>query len=159
MEFNLNGEQRETEISASMSLADMLRDVLNLTGTKRGCDTGGCGMCTVLVDGRAVYSCMTPAWRVEGRRVETVEGLITNGRLHPLQEAFIKNSAAQCGYCTAGILMAAKALLDSNLAPSEEEIRDALSGVICRCTGYLPYLESIREAASTMMRSASRGKR
>lgn len=139
-----------------MSLADMIRDVLNLTGTKRGCDTGGCGMCTVLVDDRAVYSCMTPAWRVEGRKVTTVEGLMRNGKLHPLQETFVKNSAAQCGYCTAGILMAAKALLDSNPTPTEEEIRDALSGVICRCTGYLLYLQSIREVASTLNRETSK---
>lgn len=144
MTLNLNGEQREVEVTAAMSLADLLRDVLELTGTKRGCDTGGCGMCTVLVEGRPVYSCMTPAWRAEGRRVETVEGMAKGDKLHPLQEAFIKNFAAQCGYCTAGILMAAKALLDSNPNPTDAEIRDALSGVICRCTGYLPYIESIR---------------
>lgn len=145
--LEVNGEAREVEVAASTSLADTVREILNLTGTKRGCDSGGCGMCTVILDGKSVYSCMTPAWRADGRKVETVEGLEKGGKLHPLQEAFVRNSAAQCGYCTPGILMAAKALLDSNQDPEEEEIRDALCGVICRCTGYLPYLESIREVA------------
>jgi len=145
--LEVNGEAREVEVAASTSLADTVREILNLTGTKRGCDSGGCGMCTVILDGKSVYSCMTPAWRADGRKVETVEGLEKGGKLHSLQEAFVRNSAAQCGYCTPGILMAAKALLDSNQDPEEEEIRDALCGVICRCTGYLPYLESIREVA------------
>ncbi len=129
-----------------MSLAEMLRDVLGLTGTKRGCDSGGCGMCTVTLNGLAVYSCMTPAWRAASGKVVSVEGLGQAEELHPLQKAFIGVSAPQCGYCTSGMLMAAKALLDSNPNPSDAEIREGISGVLCRCTGYLPYVEGIRKA-------------
>lgn len=149
VKLEINGEAQEVEVDVSASLADMLRETLGMTGTKRGCDSGGCGMCSVMLDEKIVYSCMTPAWRAEDGRIETVEGLEKDGRLYPLQEAFVKNSAAQCGYCTPGMLMAAKALLDSNLDPTEDEIRDALSGVMCRCTGYVPYLESIREVVRT----------
>lgn len=145
--LEINGRKYEVDITPVTSLAELLREKLGLMGTKRGCDSGGCGMCTVVLDGKAVYSCMTPAWRAEARSVETVEGLEKDGKLNPLQEAFVKNSAAQCGYCTPGILMAANALLNSHRNPSEEDIRDALCGVICRCTGYLAYLESIREVA------------
>ena len=145
LKLEINGEAQEVEADVSTSLASMLRDTLGMTGTKRGCDSGGCGMCSVILNGKVVYSCMTPAWRAEGGRIETVEGLEKDGKLHPLQEAFVKNSAAQCGYCTPGMLMATKALLDSNPAPTEEEIRDALCGVMCRCTGYILYLKSIRE--------------
>jgi carbon-monoxide dehydrogenase small subunit len=143
--LQINGERCEVEVTPATSLAETLRETLGMTGTKRGCDSGGCGMCTVILDGKAVYSCMTPAWRAEERNVQTVEGLESDGMLHPLQNAFVRNSAAQCGYCTPGILMAAKALLDSETSPSDEEIRDALCGVLCRCTGYLQYLRSIRE--------------
>ena len=145
VKLRLNGEEREVDVEAYTSLADMLRDTLGMTGTKRGCDSGGCGMCSVILDGRVIYSCMTPAWRAEGRSVETVEGLEKDGKLHPLQAAFVRNSAAQCGYCTSGILMASKALLDKNPKPTEGEIRDGLCGVMSRCTGYTQYLKSIRE--------------
>ena len=148
IDLEINGETQEVEVTASTSLADMLRDTLGMTGTKRGCDSGGCGVCSVILNGMVVYSCMTPAWKAMGGRVETVEGLEKDSKLHPLQEGFVKNSAAQCGYCTPGILMAAKALLDSNPHPTEDEIRDALCGVMCRCTGYTPYLKSIREVAA-----------
>jgi carbon-monoxide dehydrogenase small subunit len=143
--IQINGESEEVEVTPAMALAELLRETLGMTGTKRGCDSGGCGMCTVILDGKAVYSCMTPAWRADGGKVQTVEGLARNDLLHPLQDAFVRNSAAQCGYCTSGILMAAKALLDTTPSPTEEEIRDGLCGVLCRCTGYLPYLKSIRE--------------
>lgn len=143
---DVNGERCETEISPSSSLLDVLRDNLMLTGAKRGCDSGGCGMCTVLLDGAVIYSCMTPAWKANGRSVLTVEGLQKNGGLHPLQKSFHRNSAAQCGFCTSAMLLAGKALLDSNPNPADEKIREAISGILCRCTGYLPYIKSIAEA-------------
>ena len=147
IKLEINEEPHEVEVDVTTSIADMLREILGMTGTKRGCDSGGCGMCSVVLNGKVVYSCMTPAWRAEGGRLVTVEGLEKDGKLHPLQEAFVKNSAAQCGYCTPGMLMAAKALLDSNPNPTEDEIRDGLCGVMCRCTGYVLYLKSIREVA------------
>ncbi len=149
MRINLqvNGEACSAEVMPATSLAEMIRETMGMTGTKQGCDTGGCGACTVILDGKVVYSCMTPAWKAEGRQVETVEGLERGGKLHPLQEAFIRESAPQCGYCTAGILMAAKALLDVNPRPTDAETREALAGVICRCTGYLPYLKAIHDAS------------
>ena len=143
--FVLNGIQREADVDASMSLFDLLKDVFNIVSVKRGCDTGGCGACSVLVDGQVVYSCMYPAWRVNGKRVETAESLEKDGKLHPLQEAFVKNFAFQCGYCTPGTLMAAKALLDANPKPTEEEIKRALSGVLCRCTGSVLYVKAIKQ--------------
>ncbi|MDA4124653.1 MAG: (2Fe-2S)-binding protein [Thaumarchaeota archaeon] len=147
MNLEINGALQEVEVSVSTSLADMLRETLGMTGTKRGCDSGGCGMCSVILNGLIVYSCMTPAWKAEGGKLETVEGLERKGKLHQLQDTFVRNSASQCGYCTPGILMAAKALIDSNPHPTEDEIREALCGVLCRCTGYVPYLKSIREVA------------
>jgi len=157
MSFNINDENCEAEVTAATSLFELLHDILGLIGTKRGCDSGGCGMCTVILDGKAVYSCMTPAWRAEGRRVQTIEGLPRGGKLHPLQEAFIRESAPQCGYCTPAILLSAKALLDSNPNPSEGQIRDALSGVLCRCTGYQLYLKCIRDVVEQNTTFRARG--
>ena len=154
----INGEEYEVDnCLPSTSLADVLRERLNLTGTKRGCDTGGCGMCTVLLDWRAVYSCMTPAWRAEGSRVLTVEGLGDEKRgVDPLQEAFERNFAPQCGYCTPAMLLAGKSFLNRVSSGEEQEIteeriRDALCGVVCRCTGYLPYIKSVSEVAREMV--------
>jgi aerobic-type carbon monoxide dehydrogenase small subunit (CoxS/CutS family) len=147
--LTVNGEYYEVDASPGTSLADVLRETLGFTGVKRGCDSGGCGMCTVLLDGRVAYSCMTPCWRAEGAKVTTVEGLESkDGKLHALQESFIRNFAPQCGYCTPAMLLAAKSLMDSGklFCTEEEEIKDALCGVLCRCTGYTGYLRAIREA-------------
>ena len=149
--LNINGEDYETQAdSASTSLASLLRDNLGFTGVKRGCDNGGCGMCTVILDGKAVYSCMTIFWQAEGKKITTIEGVHgkDSEELHPLQEAFIKNSAPQCGYCTPAMVLAGKALLDSKESPSEDDIRDALCGVLCRCTSYTAYIQSIQQVAS-----------
>jgi aerobic carbon-monoxide dehydrogenase small subunit len=133
----------EVDASPHASLADILRDDLGFTSVKRGCDSGGCGMCTVLMDGKCIYSCMTPWWKAEGSEIVTVEGLEKDGKISRLQEIFVKESAPQCGYCTPAMLLVAKNLLDSNVNPTDSEIRDALSGVLCRCTGYLPYIQAI----------------
>ncbi|MEJ8566049.1 (2Fe-2S)-binding protein [Elongatibacter sediminis] len=146
--IEVNGERHEVAIEKSDSLARVLRDRLGMTATKRGCDTGGCGCCTVLVDGRAVYSCMTFAKAVGERKVTTVEGLVREGELDPLQQAFIDADAVQCGYCTCGMMMAARQLLDENPDPSEDEIRKGISGNLCRCTGYSKIVDAIQLAAA-----------
>jgi 4-hydroxybenzoyl-CoA reductase subunit gamma len=143
----LNGRWRQEAMADNQLLLDFLRDVAGLTGTKSGCDGGECGACTVLVDGRPVSSCITLAVRCEGRSVETIEGLATQGRLHPLQRAFHEKLGTQCGFCTPGMIMAAEALLRRNPRPSEQEIRTALSGNLCRCTGYVKIIESVQAAA------------
>ena len=144
----LNGDPVETGIGDSETLLEVLRDRLGLTGTKRGCDQGACGACTVLLDGRPVLSCLTLAASVEGREVITVEGLAApDGTLHPVQKAFHETGAVQCGFCTPGMLLVAKALLEVNPHPSESEIRQALSGNICRCTGYVKIVEAVGRAA------------
>ncbi len=150
--LNVNGEVHEIETSPATSLCDAIRETVGLTGVKKGCDSGGCGMCTVLIDGSPVFSCMTPCWKAEKKKVLTVEGLGEGGRLSRLQEAFIQNLAPQCGYCTPAMLLVAKALLDSNPYPSEDEVRFALCGVLCRCTGYTPYIHAIMDAAGEMKR-------
>jgi len=134
-------------------LSKVLRDDLNLTGTKRGCDFGGCGACTVLMDGKAVYSCMMPARHAEGHEITTVEGLAENGKLTPVQEAFVRNSAFQCGYCTPGIIMASTALLNQKSNPTVDDIREGLAGNLCRCTGYVSIFKAIIEAARTANRA------
>jgi len=147
----VNGEDQVVEVLASRLLSDMLRDDLNLTGTKRGCETGICGACTVLVDGKAVKSCLTLAIQVRGRKVTTIEGLRhENGELHPLQQAFIDHMGLQCGYCTPGFIMMACAMLGRTPNPTREEIRAGLSGNLCRCTGYMSIVESIKAAAEKM---------
>jgi aerobic carbon-monoxide dehydrogenase small subunit len=145
---SVNGELHEREVPALRLLVHFLRDDLDLTGTHIGCDTGNCGACTVHVDGEAVKSCMMLAVQADGRKVATVEGLAGDGELTPLQQAFSHAHALQCGYCTPGMLMSAQALLDRNPHPSEEEIKVAIQGNICRCTGYWNIVEAISDAAN-----------
>jgi carbon-monoxide dehydrogenase small subunit len=143
----VNSERYEREVEARRLLVHFLRDDLDLTGTHVGCDTGNCGACTVIVDGVAVKSCMMLAIQADGSSIETVEGLANDGELHPLQQAFSSRHALQCGYCTPGMLMSAKNLLDHNPEPTETEIRRAIQGNICRCTGYVNIVEAIDAAA------------
>ena len=145
--FTVNGEAADVLTEDYKTLLEVLREDLQLTGTKHGCELGECGACAVLVDGQPVLSCLIVAAELAGRRIETVEGLTANGRLHPLQECFADLGAAQCGYCTPGILVTAKALLDREPHPSREAIREALSGNLCRCTGYLQIVEAVEAAA------------
>jgi carbon-monoxide dehydrogenase small subunit len=155
VQLNVNGDRHQAGVPDHYSLLEALRYVLGLTGSKQGCDKGDCGACTVLVDGIPVLSCITPVQEATGRAVTTVEGLATAGRLHPLQEAFERLGAAQCGFCTPGILMSAQALLAQNAAPTRTEIKEALSGNLCRCTGYTKILDAIEAAASTMSAAAA----
>jgi 4-hydroxybenzoyl-CoA reductase subunit gamma len=147
LKLKLNGRWREDAVFERELLVDYLREVAHLTGTKTGCDGGECGACTVLVDGEAVPSCITLAMRCEGRNVETIEALATQGRLSRLQHAFHAKLGAQCGFCTPGMIMAAEALLRRNPTPTDGEIRAALSGNLCRCTGYVKIIESVQAAA------------
>jgi len=145
--FWVNGEFQEVDLPPKAMLLDVLRDQLRLTGTKKGCGHNACGSCTVIVDGEAVRSCVYPASRADGKRVQTIEGLAEGDRLHPLQQAFIESGAVQCGFCTPGMIMSAKALLDTNPQPSREEVVEALSGNLCRCTGYAKVIEAVEQAA------------
>ena len=147
LKVQVNGRWREDAVAESLLLVDYLRDVARLTGTKTGCDGGECGACTVLVDGQAVPACITLAVRCEGRTVETIEGLVAQGRPSRLQRAFHEKLGAQCGFCTPGMIMAAEALLRRNPKPNDHDIRVALSGNLCRCTGYVKIIESVRSAA------------
>jgi len=151
--FVLNGRPCTAEAPAHWTVLDLLRDGLSLTGTKDGCGEGVCGTCTVLADGRPIRACLVLAAHVRGRALVTVEGLETDGRLDPLQTAFAELGAAQCGYCTPGILVTAKALLDHNPNPTRQEIREALAGNLCRCTGYTKILEAVELAAERMEQS------
>jgi xanthine dehydrogenase YagT iron-sulfur-binding subunit len=143
----VNGTEHRAEVEDRWTLVEVLRDHLGLTGTKIGCDRGECGACTVLLDGKPVYSCSQLAVWANGRTVQTVEGLAHNENLHPLQEAFIEHDGPQCGYCTSGQLMSAKALLDHNPHPTADEVRAAMTGNICRCSNYNRYVESVLAAA------------
>lgn len=145
--LEVNGQTHELTIPSHHSLLDVLREEFDLTGSKRGCDRGECGSCTVLLDGKPVYSCITLAAQVRGRSVVTVEGLSRDGRLDPVQQAFLDEDGGQCGYCTPGFLMSARALLDANPNPTDAEIREALSGNLCRCNAYGRILQSVRTAA------------
>ncbi len=147
LRLTVNGSGREDAVSANMLLVDYLREVAGLTGTKIGCDGGECGACTVLVDGRPRLSCISLAHACAGRHVETVEGCATDGRLSLMQKGFHEKLGSQCGYCTPGMIMAASGLLRRNPRPSEAEIRAALSGNICRCTGYVKIIEAVQSAA------------
>jgi 4-hydroxybenzoyl-CoA reductase subunit gamma len=145
--LRLNGRWREDAVAENQLLVDYLRDVAGLTGTKIGCDGGECGACTVLADSRPVPSCLMLALRLEGRSIETIEGLSAQSHLHSLQQAFHEKLGAQCGFCSPGMIMAAEALLRRNNRPSDDDIRAALSGNLCRCTGYVNIIESVRTAA------------
>ena len=147
--FNLNEESVQVEIEPHLTLLQVLRDKLELIGTKEGCGRGECGACTVLLDGRAINSCIFPAMEADGRNVTTIEGLTdSRGSLHPIQKAFIEYGAIQCGFCTPGMVLSAKALLDENPKPTEEEIRHGIAGNLCRCTGYLQIVQAIKAASN-----------
>ena len=150
LRLRLNEDDVELLVPVHKTLLEVLREDLGLTGTKHGCELGECGTCTVLVDGRPVLSCLLLPLQVEGRPITTIEGLADGARDHPLQAAFTELAAAQCGYCTPGMLLAAKSLLDSNPKPSRVEIQEALAGNLCRCTGYLKILEAVELAAGRM---------
>ena len=147
LRMTVNGQQRELQVSARDTLATVLREELKLTGTKLGCEEGECGACTVLVDGIAVNSCLYLAMKANGKNIVTVEGLAKGGQLHPLQQAFLDHGAVQCGYCTPGMLLSAVALLAQNPHPTDEQIRRAISGNLCRCTGYIKIIAAIRAVA------------
>ncbi|MGD9344540.1 MAG: (2Fe-2S)-binding protein [Candidatus Aminicenantes bacterium] len=146
--FFLNGAEVNVKVEDHWRLIDCLRDEIHLTGTKEGCGEGECGACTVLIDGKAVNSCLYPVLEAEGKSIVTIEGLQSpENRLSPIQQAFVDKGAIQCGFCTPGMILAAKALLDSNTNPSDSEIREALRGNLCRCTGYVQIIEAIRQMA------------
>jgi carbon-monoxide dehydrogenase small subunit len=153
----INGRVEEFLCAPRQTLLEVLRDVLQLTGTKEGCSNGNCGACTVLLDGRAVDSCLVLAVEIEGRRVETIEGLAEAEHLHPLQQAFLEEAGLQCGICTPGFIMSAKALLEANPKPSEETIRFGLAGNLCRCTGYDKIVRAVQSAAELQSATSTAG--
>ena len=154
--LTVNDEAREALVPVHKTLLEVLREDLGLTGTKHGCELGECGTCTVLVDGEPVLSCLVLPVEIEGRRITTVEGMAQGGRLHPLQQAFAELGAAQCGYCTPGILLTATALLADRPSPTRQEVKDALAGNLCRCTGYTKILDAVELAALRMGRQEAR---
>lgn len=148
--FNLNGREVEVLVKPLTTLQDLLREQLNYTATKAGCRQGGCGSCTVLINGEPMLACLLPVEDIEGCQVLTLEGLSQDGQLHPIQSAFFENNAVQCGYCTPGMIMVSKALLDHNPSPSREEIVEALTGNYCRCTGYEPIIRAVQNSAERL---------
>ena len=151
IQITVNGKVNEIEVDAWRTLLEVLRDQLNLTGTKQSCAEGHCGACTVLVDGKAVNACLMLALEADGSDIMTIEGLAEGGgKLHPIQEAFVNYGAVQCGFCTPGMIMATKVVLEENPNPSEEEIKKALAGHLCRCTGYVQIIEAVIAAAENM---------
>ncbi len=150
LSLRVNGDEAAVPVAAHRTLLEVLREDLDLTGTKHGCELGECGACTVLVDGEPQLSCLTLALDAAGRDVTTVEGLAHGADLHPLQAAFVELGAAQCGYCTPGMLVSASAFLEANPAPSRDEIREALAGNLCRCTGYVKIIEAVELASARM---------
>ena len=147
--LNVNGEVHEIAVKPYVMLLDVLREQMGILGPKRGCDSGGCGCCTVLINGKSHYSCMTYALSAQDKEITTVEGLVTGGKLHPIQKAFIEHGAVQCGYCSCGFIMSAKELLDNNQNPTRTEIKQAIAGNLCRCTGYKKIIDAIAAAAAT----------
>lgn len=145
--FHLNGKDICVEVPADRKLVRVLREDLKMTGTKEGCGAGECGACTILVEGRARLSCLMTAAQIEGRQVTTIEGLMENGRMHPVQEAFIEKGAVQCGFCTPGMVLASVDLLEQNPEPTREQIREGLSGNLCRCSGYVKIVDAVEAAA------------
>ncbi|MGI0079589.1 MAG: (2Fe-2S)-binding protein [Nitrososphaerales archaeon] len=151
--LRINGEEKICDVEPGDYLAQVIREKLGMTGTKRGCDTGGCGMCTVLLSGKPIYSCMTPAWKAEGHEITTIEGVAPDpDLLDPIQKAMIENSAFQCGYCTGAMVLVAKSLLYEKSELSEEQVRSGISGVLCRCTSYERYVEAIIAASRAAAR-------
>ena len=157
LQFILNDESTCVQVEENLRLLDVLRDICYLTGMKEGCGVGECGACTVIVDGEAVNACLVLALSVAGKRVTTIEGLAKGGVLHPLQQAVVDHHALQCGFCTPGFILSAKALLDRNPHPTELEIRTAISGNLCRCTGYEQLVEAIQDAAARLDHGAAEG--
>jgi len=156
IQLRVNSVEYRLSVSADRSLLDLLRDDLGLTGTKKGCEEGECGACTIIMNGKAVLSCLFPALKADGAEILTVEGMAVQNRLHPLQQAFWEAGAVQCGYCTPGMLLSAKALLDENPKPLLEEVKEAISGNLCRCTGYSKIIRAIQMASDRMRKE--RGK-
>jgi carbon-monoxide dehydrogenase small subunit len=150
IQLTVNGKRTEVEVDAETRLLDLLRESLHLTGTKEGCGEGECGACTVLLDGRAVNSCLVPAAQAEGAEILTIEGLAPGSTLHPIQRAFVEQGAVQCGFCTPGFILSTYALLQANPTPSDEQILTALEGNLCRCTGYGKIVEAVHRAAELM---------
>jgi carbon-monoxide dehydrogenase small subunit len=150
IQFTLNGKSISREVPAHRLLLDLLRDEIGLTGTKEGCGTGDCGACTVYLNGKPVNSCLVLSGELDGAEIVTIEGLRIGEELHPIQKAFLEDGGAQCGYCTPGMLMMSKALLDENPNPTEEDIRFALSGNLCRCTGYAKIVQAVQDAAAVL---------
>ena len=148
--LQVNGVSYELDVPPKQLLLDLLRDDLGLSGARRGCEDSICGACTVLLNGQAVHSCSVLAVRASGQKILTVEGLAENGKLHPLQEAFVQHGAIQCGYCTPGMILAGKALLDENPHPTEQEVRWGLTGNLCRCTGYMKIVKAVLAAAERL---------
>ena len=153
--FIVNEKRYELAIEPHMLLVEVLRDELGLTGTKQSCGIGNCGACTVLIDGKPVLSCLTLALTVEGKHITTIEALAQGTALHPIQKAFVEHGAIQCGYCTPGMILSAKALLDKNLNPTDKEVEHALSGNLCRCTGYVKIIDAVLAAAEAMSKEAN----
>lgn len=149
IKFTLNGKPCEIAVKPWQTLLEMLREGLHLTGTKEGCGEGECGSCTVIMGSKTVNSCLVPAVEADGQEILTIEGLAGGEKLHPIQEAFVSEAGMQCGFCTPGMIMSAKALLDNNPSPSEEDIREGIAGNFCRCTGYTKIIESIHAAAAS----------
>ena len=147
VQLNVNGRYLNPEVPADLSLMRFLRDRMGLTGAKDGCSTGHCGACTVILNGKATRSCLVRMSKVDGAEIETIEDLARDGQLHPIQQAFIEHGAVQCGYCIPGFIMSAKALLDQNAHPTRDEIKEAVAGNLCRCTGYVKILEAIESVA------------
>lgn len=150
IKLTVNGTTHELMVSPWRTLLEVLREDLGLTGTKEGCGVGECGACTVIMDGHTVNSCILLAAAVDGKEITTIEGLAANGKLHPVQQAFIEEGGLQCGFCTPGMIMSAKALLDENPSPTDEEIKSSIAGNTCRCTGYTKIIASIKTAAGKM---------
>lgn len=157
IKLRVNGEPREIAVEPTWTLLETVREQLRLTGSKEGCGTGDCGACSMVVDGRLITSCLMLAVQADGREVTTIEGLATNGALHPVQQAFVEKGGVQCGFCTPGMVMAAASLLERNPSPTTEEVREGLAGNLCRCTGYAKIYESVM-AAAQMGRPAPAGK-
>ncbi len=150
IELKVNGETYEVAIEPRRTLLEVLRDSLGLTGAKKACDTGDCGACTVIMEGKPVVSCLVLAIEAQGKDILTIEGLANNGQLHPLQQAFVQYGAIQCGFCTPGMILSAKVLLDENPKPTEAEVKSAIAGNLCRCTGYTKIIEAILAASQKM---------